>query len=64
MDIFNKTVNFLKEVLVESRKVNWPTAQQVWQYTLIVVGISVVLAAFLGGVDFAFTRLLDKFLIH
>ena len=34
----SKIVNFLKEVKLEFRHVNWLTKTQVIQYTLIVIG--------------------------
>ncbi|MFC1663597.1 preprotein translocase subunit SecE [Patescibacteria group bacterium] len=56
-----KIITFLKEVRIEMKKVNWPTKQETLRYTLIVVGISVAVAAFLGTLDFIFTILLNKF---
>ncbi|MBI2041709.1 MAG: preprotein translocase subunit SecE [Candidatus Nealsonbacteria bacterium] len=58
-----KPVNFLKEVKMEIQKINWPTRDQTVRYTLIVIGISTVIAAFLGGMDFIFTSVLDKFIL-
>jgi preprotein translocase subunit SecE len=58
-----KIVTFLKEVRLEMKKVNWPTRQQTVRYTLIVIGVSVAVAAFLGGLDFLFTTLLNKFVL-
>jgi len=58
-----KIINFLKEVKEEMGKVNWPTKKEVLKNTLIVIGISVVLAAFLGGLDFLFTNLLNKLVL-
>lgn len=63
MSVVNNVVTFLKEVRVEIKKVNWPTRQETLQYTLIVIGVSVALAIFLGGVDFVFTTLLNKFIL-
>ena len=59
-----KTVSFLKDVQLEVRKVNWPTRKETLKYTLIVIGVSAVVAAFLGGLDFIFSTLLNKFIIH
>ena len=58
-----KIINFLKEVKEEMGRVNWPTKREVLKNTLIVIGISVVLAAFLGGLDFIFTNLLNKLIL-
>ncbi len=58
----NKIAAFLKEVKLEMKKVNWPTRDETIKYTLLVIGISVATAIFLGGIDFGFTTLLNKFL--
>jgi preprotein translocase subunit SecE len=62
-NIPNKIVTFLKEVRLEMKKVNWPTRQETVRKTLIVIGISVAVAVFLGGLDFIFTTLLNKFVL-
>lgn len=67
MDIKNlpaKIFTFLKEARLEMKKVNWPTRQQTIRYTLIVIGVSVAVAIYLGGLDVIFTRLIDKFILH
>ena len=61
-DIPTKINIFLKEVKLEIKKVNWPTQKETVRDTLIVILVSVVVAVFLGGIDFIFTRLLDKFI--
>ena len=58
---FEKIGIFFKEVRLEIKKVNWPTRQETLRYTLIVIGISVAVAAYLGGLDYIFTQLLNKF---
>jgi len=55
-----KIVNFLKEVQLEIKKVNWPTKDETFRHTLIVIGISLIVAAFLGTLDFIFTVLFNK----
>ncbi len=61
--ISTKIIVFLKEVKTEMKKVNWPTRQETIRYTLIVIGVSVVVAAFLGSLDLIFTFLLNKFVL-
>ena len=55
---------FFKEVYIELRKVNWLSKNQVLRYTLIVLVVSVVVAAFLGGLDYVFSSLVKKFIIR
>lgn len=57
-----KTISFLKEAKQELKRVNWPTRKETIRSTLIVIGISLVVALFLGGLDFIFTILLNKFI--
>lgn len=45
------------------KKVNWPTRQEAIKYTLIVIGVSFGVAAFLGLFDFIFTTLLREFIL-
>lgn len=54
--------NFLKEIKLEIKKVNWPRKKETARDTLIVIGVSIVVAIFLGGIDFIFTRILNRFL--
>jgi preprotein translocase subunit SecE len=58
-----KLITFLKEVHLELKKVNWPTREETFKYTLIVIGICIVTAAFLGGLDVVFNRLLEKYVL-
>jgi len=60
---FTKILTFLKEVRLEVKKVNWPTREETLRYTLIVIGISVAIAVFLGTLDFVFATILDKFIL-
>ena len=62
-NIPNKITIFLKEVKLEMKKVNWPTRKETIRYTLIVIGVSIGVAIFLGGLDFIFTLLLNKFVL-
>ncbi|PIP18450.1 MAG: preprotein translocase subunit SecE [Parcubacteria group bacterium CG_4_10_14_0_2_um_filter_7_35_8] len=57
-------LNILKGVLAESKKINWPTRKEVLRYTLLVIGLSVILAMFLGGVDILFTRFLNRVILQ
>lgn len=62
-NIPGKITTFLKEVRLEMKKVNWPTKQETLRYTLIVIGVSLGVAAFLGAMDFIFNTLLTKFVL-
>ncbi len=61
MNIIKKIIRFLSEVKVELTKVTWPSRQQTIKDSFIVIFISLVTAAFLGGVDFLFSFLVKEF---
>jgi len=61
-ELSKKIITFFKEVKTEIKKVNWPTKKETLRYTLIVILVSIVTAIFLGGLDFVFTTLLNKFI--
>ncbi|MBI5465907.1 MAG: preprotein translocase subunit SecE [Candidatus Kerfeldbacteria bacterium] len=48
----NFIVTYLKASLEELKKVVWPSKRETLQHTLIVVGLSLVLALFLGAIDY------------
>jgi len=52
-------ITFLKEVRLELTKVVWPKREEVIKLTLIVFIISGIIAAYVGALDFAFTKLLE-----
>jgi preprotein translocase subunit SecE len=58
----NRVVNYLKEAKEELRKVVWPNRQELIRHTLIVIGISLAVAVFLGVFDFIFSEVLEKLL--
>jgi len=49
------TLTYFREVKSEMSKVTWPTKKETIHYTLVVIGISLVVALFLGGFDYLFT---------
>ena len=62
-NIPNKIITFLKEVRLEMKKVNWPTREETIKYTLIIIGVCVGVAIYLGGLDLLFTTLLNRFVL-
>jgi preprotein translocase subunit SecE len=56
----NKLVNYIKASIVEMKKVTWPTKKETYHYTLLVIGISLAIAAFLGGLDYIFSFGLER----
>ncbi len=56
-------LTFLIEAKAELSRVNWPSQKQIIQYTLLVIAISLGMAVFLGGLDFFFSFLVERYLI-
>lgn len=57
--MINKVKTFIKESRQEFDRVDWPTKEDTIRYTIFVIIISLVLAAFLGGLDYLFVSLLE-----
>lgn len=51
-------INFIREVRLELSKVTWPKRDEVIRLTLIVFAVSAIIGAYVGGLDYLFTRLL------
>lgn len=70
MNFFKKPINYLKqtpsflrEVKIQLQKVDWPSREETIKYTAIVIGVTLSIAIFLGGLDFLFNFLVKKFII-
>jgi preprotein translocase subunit SecE len=50
-NIFDKSVQFLREVKVELKKVTWPTRKQAAGSTVVVLVVVMIVSLFLGVVD-------------
>jgi len=53
----NAIVRYLKETRSELRKVTWPSREEAVNLTVIVMAVTTAMAAFLGAVDYLFSRL-------
>jgi preprotein translocase subunit SecE len=51
----SKLSNYIKESILEMKKVTWPTKKETQNYTILVIGISIAVALFLGLWDLIFT---------
>ena len=51
--------NYVRDTAAEMKHVTWPTQTQAFVYTALVIGISAVVAVYLGAVDYLFTQLLN-----
>lgn len=55
-----KTIwSFAREAKMEFSKVVWPTKKEAISMTIVVIIFSLVVAAYLGALDFGLTKLLE-----
>jgi preprotein translocase subunit SecE len=52
----NRLSRYLRETRGELRKVTWPTREESWRLTLIVLGVSLVMSVFLWVFDTIFSN--------
>lgn len=55
----NKVINYIKGSIEEMKKVTWPTKKETTNYTLLVIGVSLAVAIFLGALDYIFEFILQ-----
>jgi preprotein translocase subunit SecE len=58
----NPISRYFRETRGELRKVTWPTREESWRLTLIVLGVTMAMAVFFWIFDFAFSNAI-QFLI-
>ncbi len=59
----NRIKTFLQDSRQELKRVNWPTRNETAKYTLFVIAFSVLVAVFLGILDFGFMQILENLVI-
>lgn len=50
-------LSFFGEVAAELKKVTWPTREETIRYTAIVFAISILVGAYVGGLDVLFVKI-------
>ena len=61
---FMKITEYIKETKGELKHVNWPTRKQTLNFTLLVIGVSIVTAIVLGILDFIFSLGLERIIVR
>ncbi len=59
----NAIQRWWRETIGELRKVVWPTPPEAWRLTKIVILVIVVVGAFLGLLDFVFSKIIELIVI-
>jgi len=57
-----KIIAYFKSAWAEIKKVSWPTKKETYNYTLLVIGISLGTAIFLGALELYLLLVLRPFL--
>jgi preprotein translocase subunit SecE len=52
-------INFIKESVVEFKKVQWPTRKQTMRLTVFVIGASLIVGLYVSGLDLGFKKFLS-----
>lgn len=58
-NFLHKSIQFLREVKIELKKVTWPTRKQTMGSTVVVIVLVVIIAIFLGVVDFGLSKMIQ-----
>jgi len=53
---FSRLALFVRQVIVELRKVIWPTRKELIAYTVVVIVFVGIMAAIVAGFDYVFTQ--------
>lgn len=60
--MWKKIVQFLREVKVEIKKVTWPTRKEIIASTAVVLLTTIIIASFLGLVDYLLSEIVKLLL--
>ena len=50
---------WILDIISELRKVVWPSRSDVYHLTVVIVIVTIIIGAVLGGIDEAFSQLID-----
>jgi len=53
-------ITYLRNTVSELKQISWPTREQTLKLTLIVIAVSILVAVYIGALDYTFTSLLAK----
>jgi len=57
-NLVSQSIQFLREVKVELKKVTWPSRKQTMGSTVVVLVLTMIISLFLGVVDFGLSSLI------
>ena len=56
--LWEEVINFLQETKQELNKVTWPSKNELWQATAVVITATFIMAIFIGIIDFFLSGLM------
>jgi preprotein translocase subunit SecE len=56
----NRLIDFFKEAKSELEKVVWPSREQTFKLTIMVILVTIVVGVFVAGLDFVFANIAQK----
>jgi len=59
-----RVLKYFGEVKIEISKVIWPKRNEVIKLTVTVISISLIVGLYLGGIDYALTKLLETLILQ
>jgi preprotein translocase subunit SecE len=62
--VLQRAVDYLGEVWVELKRVDWPTRRELVSSTFVVVFVLLITAIYLGSFDYIFTILVKRWLLQ
>lgn len=57
----SRLTEYVRATAAEMKHVSWPTRSQALIYTALVIGVSAVVAVYLGGFDYVFSAFIERF---
>ena len=57
-ELIERIIQFFKDVQVEAKRISWPSVRESIRSTGAVIFISILLASFLGLIDFLFSLII------
>lgn len=52
-------IKYIRSTLLELKQVSWPSQNQAMMYTALVIGISAVVALYVGAFDYIFSKVVN-----
>jgi preprotein translocase SecE subunit len=57
--MFTKIKKYFREVITELKQTTWPSKAATKNMTLLVIAVAILLALYLGGIDFFLQKIME-----